>query len=181
MLKKLLCSIVILYTSIVVSGCATSAETSGMVAQSISVEQPKSPRLLHNISVISVSGGSETNPLWMSKVNNSNFQQALEVSLRNSRLYHELENSPYGLRVELVKLDQPLFGIDMTVTSQVRYTLYDQKTNRVVYTQLITSEFTATFSDTILGVKRERLASEGAAKANIQQLIQALYKVSLSH
>jgi len=72
---------------VVLSGCATPARIDQMAAKridtsKIAAEMP----LKNNLSLKSVSGGESTNPLWVSKVGDDDFRQALEQSLKTVML-----------------------------------------------------------------------------------------------
>src|SRR5258708_110032 len=67
---------------LLVSGCATGARTGAMtVPVTLQTIIAASSPLHSAIRVGTISGGSETNPLWMSNVSDDNFRQALEQSL----------------------------------------------------------------------------------------------------
>lgn len=91
----------------------------------------------------------------------------------------------YKLVVHLEKLDQPAFGLDMTVTATVNYTLEQRKTGRIILARTITTPHTATFSDAAIGTERIRLANEGTIRKNISAIITELLaldkgKISIS-
>ena len=161
---------------ITLGGCATNANSRNMVYQPVAVAKPKNPALVNNITVMNVTGGEETNPLWLSKIDNSNFKMALEQSLQQSNLYNQTGNARYHLNATLIKLHQPFMGLNMTVSSEVKYNVEDQKTHREIYNKDILATYTAEVSDSLIGVERLKLATEGAAKANIQKFIEDLLR-----
>jgi hypothetical protein len=120
-----------------------------------------------------VAGGERTNPLWTSQVDNAPFAAALEESLRTAGLLAERDGARYELKAILVKLDQPLLGLNMTVKSEIRYVLTD-RAGAVVLDEVIAASHTATMGEAFAGVKRLRLANEGSARKNIAELIQRL-------
>ena len=64
------------------AGCATPAAVSNM---SVYTTQRTAPAALKNaIAVADVTGGRETNPLWVSQVGSDAFPRALEDSLANA-------------------------------------------------------------------------------------------------
>lgn len=85
----------------------------------------------------------------------------------------------FVLNVNLIKLKQPLLGLKYKVIAEINYKLQDVKLKKLVFNKTITSSYTATLSDSPIGIKRMRLANEGAARANIEQLIKDLYAVKL--
>lgn len=180
MLRKLFYSLVITSLTLSLGACATSAQTQDMVYSHASSAKPKNSTLLHNVAIADVTGGEATNPMWKSKISNENFNSALQQSLQQSKLYHDLKGSRYNLSVTLMELSQPSMGFDFTVRCQVRYQLLDTKTNKYIFRKDVSSFYTADMSSSLVGATRLRLATEGAAKANIQQLIDGLYKIPAS-
>src|SRR5271154_2450279 len=67
--------------------CATSADPGAMtVAAPQAATAPFPTPLLHAMCVRDVTGGEETNPLWVSKVDNNGFKAALSSSLDGAGL-----------------------------------------------------------------------------------------------
>lgn len=179
MLKKNV-FLLMLLALVSLAGCATNAGVSQMTADAEGLPaKPKNSQFVHNIGVQQVSGGHETNPLWTSQINNENFKQALKISLINANLYNKFsgENSKYMLNAQLIKLEQPLIGLDFTVNCEVHYDLKDVKTNKVIFNKNIASSYTATVSDAFVAGERLKLANEGAARTNIKKLIEDLYQL----
>ena len=107
--------------------------------------------------------------------------KAIDASLAESNLRQkEAGLGRFILTAHLVQLDEPSFGLNMTVTATVRYTLKERGTERVVLDKTITTPYTAEFSTTLRGAERKKLAAEGAFRANIAQLMDALAKLSPS-
>ena len=80
---KLIKSIMFVVTMFVFAGlvgCATPANYQNMIVRENS-EVKKNPKLKNSIIVENIAGGKKTNPLWLSKVDNQTFKQALEGSL----------------------------------------------------------------------------------------------------
>ena len=127
-------------------------------------------KLHQAISLNTVQGGAETNPLWMSQVSAADFQKALELSLQEAG-YLSKDNNAYSLTVNLKGLKQPFVGFDMTVTSSVNYSLEDLQKNKNVLNEDLNAEFTATVSDASAGIKRLRMANEGSIKENIKHKV----------
>jgi len=157
------------------TGCASGAKTESMtVFADVSVVNAKTP-LKNNVAVKDVTGGQETNPAWKSNIGSSEFEQALEGSLKSAGLLAAGKQAgSHFLTVHLQKVDQPFIGIDMTVTATVEYVLTERSTGKNVLTKTIALPFTAKFSDAFAGFERLRLANEGAAKINIKTIIDEL-------
>jgi hypothetical protein len=76
-------------------------------------------------------------------------------------------------------VDQPLLGFSMTVKMEVSYALVDTQSGKTLWSKSIESEYTAKASEAFAGVKRLRLANEGAARENIQQAITVMGTLTL--
>ncbi|RZU45085.1 hypothetical protein EV700_1897 [Fluviicoccus keumensis] len=148
-------------------GCATPASIQGMTAPRASTSQSD---LANSISVTEVSGGKKTNPLWTSQISSTDFDAALKASLKSAGLL-STDKGRYTLSATLVALEQPAFGLDMTVTSHVMYTLTDTVTGRKLLEETIVAPHTATVGEAFVAVKRLRLANEGSVRQNIDKLI----------
>jgi len=59
-------------------GCATPATQQAMTIGLADVPAKLNPSLKNNFTVVGVSGGKETSPLWTSQVDNAGFKNALE-------------------------------------------------------------------------------------------------------
>lgn len=127
--------------------------------------------------VSQVEGGSETNPLWMSSVSSADFQSALESSLRSLGL---LSDDPSHARVEITadlqKLQRPLVGIDLSVTSTVHYSARRTVDQKIIFDDTVAATGTAKFGDALYAVRRLQLANEAAMKENIEAFIERLRK-----
>lgn len=164
-------------------GCASPARIEQMQAGPSPASRgalANSP-MRDNIAIKDVTGGKETNPMWVSNVGSSEFERALEGSLRVSGLLStNRQAGKYQLTAHLLKLDQPMFGAGMTVTASVEYLLVERATGRQVFSRTLTRPYTAAFGDALLGSERLRLANEGAIRANISALIDELTGLKIS-
>ena len=153
-------------------GCAAPARIDQMTAVP-SAQLPTTSPLYQSVSVNNISGGSSTNPMLKSNVGNLEFQSALQNSLRAAGM---LANSSgrYRLDAMINKLDQPLIGFDMSVTSTVNYTLTDTTNSNKAFDQTINETYTATVSDALAGVERLQLANEGSIKKHIGSFLDRL-------
>ena len=168
---------------LVLGGCAGPARvdqmqtTSSMAARTAAANSP----MKEAISVKDVTGGKETNPLWISNVSSADFSRALEASLKDAGLLSaNNQGSKYLLVAHLQKLDQPFAGASMTVTATVQYTLIDRVTNKDVFSRTVSLPYTAAWNAAFAGAERLRLANEGAIRVNIQDLIDALVAAKIS-
>ena len=167
--------LLLLTTCLYLFGCASGAKQENIVYRGMVSPQPAA--LKDNIAIDSVTGGQKTNPAWTSEISNESFSSALRQSLAYQNLLGD--NGRYRLKVELLAVDQPLFGFNFTVKTRIRYTLVDQQSQQTVMAETINASHTATTGDAFVAVTRLRLANEGAAKKNIQDLMQRLSELKL--
>ena len=158
-----------------VAGCATPSAPGAMTARDVQAANPVSD----SVSVF-VTGGKETNPMFISQISSADFREALKQSLLKSGLAKAVpdKDGHYRLDAFIGALDQPLIGGEFTVKMEVSYTLTDVTAKKVVWQKSISSAHTATFSDSVLGVERLRLANEGAARRNIEAAVTEMAKLA---
>lgn len=169
-MKKLIVAL----CALTVCACASASDPSLMAAEVTETTTLSANSVMRdNVSVGTVSGGRETNPLWTSQVSDDAFAEALRQSFAAHAML-ATEQGDFRLDAELVELSQPLAGFDMTVHAQVQYTLTNVQTGAVVFDQRIAESHTATVGDAFMGVERLRLANEGSIKTNIATLIERL-------
>lgn len=160
-----------------VVGCLLlSACASNTSPQAMTVAAPgpaaANPKLAGAVTVGTVSGGQDTNPMWTSQVDDASFRQALTESLRNAGyLAAAPAAAPYTLDAALVRLDQPFFGFEFDVTSSVTYTLRGEGAGR---SWPVTAVGTGYMSDSVAAVARLKFANERSIQANIARLLDEL-------
>lgn len=155
------------------SACASGAKPEAMVVQATDQGPPTNPALLGAMTVGTVTGGSETNPMWTSQVDDASFRQALEDSLRNrGYLAPTPTQARYTVDARMVSLDQPFFGLEFTVTSSVDYAVGGANGGKRSIP--VTANGTASFSDAPLAVERLRLANEKSIQENIRAFLAQL-------
>lgn len=166
----------LIVAALALGGCATPANVANMTSMASASEVAGNQSAVKEQVVLSnVIGGEETNPLWTSEIDNESYAKAVRDSLRLAGLGAPLDGTgEYQLDVHLVSVDQPMFGISMTVTVVAEYKLYRTSDRALVWSDKYTTPFTAEFKDAALGMERLRLANEGSARANIKKLIDAL-------
>lgn len=158
-------------------GCATATQPAAMTAPTLTVEHHSPGSVL-----VSVSGGSETSAMGASQISNADFAAAIRQSITDSKLFATLADAlpaDYRLDVMIVHMQQPMIGFASTVTLECSWRLTHLPDSKVVWEKSVTSTFTAHMSDAMVGVTRLRLATEGAARANITDALQQLGRVTL--
>lgn len=159
------------------AGCASAAKPEAMIAQ-IHLPVHKSPS---NI-VVAVIGGRETQATGASQISDEDFSHALRQSIEQSGLFAQALNegsSKYLLQAFIVKINQPMIGLSMTVSMEVDYALARTEPKQVLWQKAVSSTYTAPLSEAFVGVTRLRLANEGAARENIEQAIQEMSQLQL--
>jgi hypothetical protein len=158
--------------------CASAADPGAMTlstptALASAAAPPFPANLQHAMCVRSVTGGEETNPMWVSKVDDNGFKSAFTGSLDNAGLTAQSAGCSYQIDVNLLGLSQPSMGLDMTVTSHVNYKVYDAS-GQPYLLATIDAPYTATMSDAFMGVERLKLANEGSIRTSIQMFFDKL-------
>ena len=171
--------IAVIASASLLGGCASGARIENMEVAGQPAQRIAPTPLRKQLAVRDISGGNETSPLWKSNVGNSEFRGALTNSLRATGLLAEGAPPRFALDAQLNALEQPMFGLDMTVTANVTYTLANQANGKTLWQQTLVTPYTARFSDAFAGYERLRLANEGAIRANIGQLTDALMKLGI--
>lgn len=115
------------------SGCAQKALMQNMTVKHLD-KQTLDSNYQNAISIQSTSGGTETNPMMASQIDNDEFKKAVVASLINAGLYSK--DGKYKLKIEILEIDQPSFGFDMTVTMTVKYTLLNYEDKSIVFKKL---------------------------------------------
>lgn len=155
------------------AACAQPARVSQMAVQNVLAPVVASnPDMLGSMSVAEVTGGSATNPIWLSKVDNPQFKEALESSLEfNGLLARSAGQSRFQVTATLLELQQPLIGFSLTVTPRVAYRVVETNGGREVMNEELVTPYTADFSSSLIAVERLRLANEGAIRESIKRFL----------
>lgn len=157
------------------AACASAARGDQMVATSITAAQPGDPGY-KAFRVAKVQGGKDTNPLLASQVANTDFNTALESSLKAANyLADDPASAKDEITANLMDLKQPLAGLDLSVTSKVRYTATKVDDGAVIYDDTVAATGVGKLGDAIIAVERLRLANEAAIKANIESFLERLH------
>jgi hypothetical protein len=151
------------------AACATPSRPEAMIL-------PATPGLsasagdlgYRSVTSVIVSGGSETNPLWTAQVSNEDLKTALEGSLAAAG-YMGADGAPMVVTANMIELNQPMMGLDMSVTSRIQYSVTSG--GRVVFNETVAATGTATMGEAFAGVERLRLANEKSIRENIKQFI----------
>ena len=152
------------------AACAAPADPARMAVTPV-VDAAAFPARLHNATCVrSVTGGEDTNPLWISKVGDAEFREALTASLRNSELLASSGACPFPIDANLLGLAQPAMGFDLTVTAHINYKLYNPGGQGILL-ETVSTPYTAHFSEAAIAVIRLQRANEGAIRASIGEFL----------
>jgi len=174
MLKYLFCAVALVS---MLSACATPSRPIAMTASEVAVASKSSDTVS-----ITVTGGRDTSPTYVSQISDADFREALKQSILKSALFSQVVDGRagrYRLDAYIGALTQPLMGMSLTVDMEVSYTLVDSVTGNALWQQHIATSHTATGSDSIIAATRLRLANEAAARKNIEAAIAAMGKLGL--
>lgn len=158
------------------AACATPSNPANMTlpATPALAASPSHPAY-HAVTSVTVTGGKETNPLWTAQVSSEAFKTALEDSLELAG-YTGAQGRPVAVSATLVNLHQPLAGFDMSVTSQVRYTVTQE--GRLVFDETVSATGTARMGEAFVGVERLRIANEKSIRENIAEFLKRFGRTS---
>ena len=166
---------IVLAVAMLASGCA-SRSANMATGPTVSKELAKNTAFTQNMRIAKVSGGKKTNPLWISQVSNSAFEEALLTSLEANDLSAKPSHDPrFEIYATLSELDQPLIGFSLTVKSTVNYEVIDSNTRKPWFNEEIQASYTAPAFSAFIYNERIRLANEGAIKENIRTFIEKLF------
>jgi hypothetical protein len=158
------------------AGCATYKPISlDKVPDLSGIDTARGPAPAYRdaITVAPVSGGKDGSIFSIPHPSNAEFQQSLVRTLTNAKLA-SASNGRFRLEATL-KLDQPLFSMNTTVTASIAYRLTEVATGAVVYDQTLVTQGTVSYFDMNDGPERMRYANWRAVAANLRQLVQELY------
>jgi hypothetical protein len=122
---------------------------------------------------IQVSGGHETFPLGRSQISNGDFTRALAAAIEESGLLYVVVDraGDYHIEVQIEELRQPHFAWTMQVQLVTSWRLRRSGEPRPLWRDVIATDYAAPFPVEFFGIKRLRLANEGAARGNIAAAI----------
>lgn len=163
--------------ALVSTGCPATLKPEAMTPQvSVSVHRNASD------VAIAVFGATDLSAMKPIHITDEDFAEALGSSIENSGLFRKaLRDTPgtYQLQATFVQLDEQIFGIAMTASLEVSYALAQTSPKRILWEKKISSSHTASMSDSVISITRLQLATEGAARKNIEQAIQEIAQLHL--
>lgn len=122
---------------------------------------------------------SKTKPV---QVTDDAFAQALAASLEQSGIFRRVlrdASGHYQLHATVQGLEEDIFGLDMTASTEVSYVLARMSPKGNVWEKKIRTSHTAGMNDSVISITRVRLATEGAFRKNIEQALQDISALKL--
>ena len=160
-----MCAAPLLAALLLLGGCASPPTQEAMVPTNmvITKKHPETVRL-------DVAGGA--GDAAGLAVSNAALEAALSQAIKESKLFSQVvkgTGGDYLLTANVFSVNQPMFGMAMTVKMEVGWTLTRASDGKTVWQEAIRSEHTSTPGEAFAGVTRVRLATEGAVKNNIAE------------
>lgn len=145
-------------------GCATGAKPDAMAAALVDPPERPAPTV-----TLRVCGGRSTFPLGSSKISNAAFREAVARSLLEAGLLVPVEDQigDYHLDVCIEGLQQPNWAFPMGVGLVTDWRLTPRGAGSPLWAETLSLRHTVPFEAEFFGIKRLRLATEGAARDSI--------------
>lgn len=159
------------------SGCPSIVKTEGMTAQVTGVHHQGTADVL-----VTVFGAAEHSDRKAVQFTNERFAQALATSLERSGLFRKaFLDTPgqYQVQANVTDVQEEVLGINLTASMTVSYVLARMSPKALVWEKTITSSHTAGVGDSVISITRLQMATEGAARKNIEEAIHELASVKL--
>lgn len=181
MARTALVCMVLFAASLSLGACGSPAVRSDRMAPSPTPEMEfaADSAVRNAIGLTDVSGGEA--PTEDSNVGDNELRQAVQSALERYGLFQsDSPKARFRLTVVLVRLSHPGADLDLTVNSQVRYTLTRADTGAVLFNDVVKASYTATIGEEFIAFLRLRLAKEGSIRANIAAFLGRLKSVPTS-
>jgi len=123
-----------------------------------------------------VTGGAPGDPRWLSELKAKDVEAVLTAALERNGLAAPPGACLYRIDAELLGMTRPPFGLDMEATAQIAWTVAAPGAKPQLRLQEPAS-YTATLSDSAIGVVRLGRAGQGAVRVSILQLLERLRAV----
>lgn len=125
--------------------------------------------------------GNRGTTLYSGTITHDEFKKAILKSLESAKLFKGLEpnsSADYLIKVRLIHAGSHP-GFNMTAWVNAQWSLINQNTKAEVWTKLIKGKGHATAGEAFNGAKRQYMALERGAKANIDHALKELAKLDL--
>ncbi len=164
-------------SAVLITGCATSAQRTAMVPTTVTVQNR------HTASVVVRVTRTRKGDFGEITISPDDFQSALCEALAKAVVFNSVNKSDpaeYLLEVDIIRADQPPFGLNMKASLSAEWKLTRLSDHHVVLRDVVTGSHTATMGDAFVGAVRVRLATEGAVRETIKEGIERLSRLDLA-
>ena len=163
---------------LVCSGCPASIKSEAMI--------PLAPISVHKSTSdvgIAVLGATDISAPKPVRISDEDFAQSLRESFEKSGLFRKSvtgAQAAYQLQAVFVQLDYALPGLEVQASMEVNYTLASTAQKKVLWERGVFTTHAVGYGESLIPMTRLQLATEGAARRNIEQAIQEISKLQLA-
>lgn len=166
--------------SLGVCACAPPARSDHMAPVPTGETQFAADSPLRDAIELEDVGGGEP-AMEDTSIGDDQLRQAVQSALlQYGLLQSDQGKAHFRLNVTMIRLSPPGAGIDLTVNCQVRYNLARADTGAVLFNDVVKASYTAKLGDEFVALLRQRLAKEGAVRANIAAFLERLKSLPVS-
>lgn len=166
--------------SLGVCACAPPARSDHMAPVPTGETQFAADSPLRDAIELEDVGGGEP-AMEDTSIGDDQLRQAVQGALlQYGLLQSDQGKAHFRLNVTMIRLSPPGAGIDLTVNCQVRYNLARADTGAVLFNDVVKASYTAKLGDELVALLRQRLAKEGAVRANIAAFLERLKSLPVS-
>ena len=170
-------SMIFVMMAITLMGCASlHARREAMAVDSLEIIRKHA----YSVNVTVVEGENASFPKV--PLTGREFKEALKTSIVASKVFSEVVddiNANYFLKVHIFNVSDPPPGGNMHVTVVTNWKLTLPSSETAIWQEVISSSYTSPDFAAFSGMKRIRIALEGAARENIKKGVEKLSKLKL--
>ncbi len=107
---------------------------------------------------------------------NASIQTAVELAIAKSQLFPSASPSGYTLRLDVLAIENPALGLDLTSKVRIAWLLRKKGNPDSIWQEQISSEAKAGLGENLIAAQRMAMANERAIAANIELGLVALSK-----
>lgn len=163
-------------------GCAPTADWPKAHPDAMMVQKSRPIHMSRSRVIVTALGGQLPDSVLEPRITSEDFSQALRQSIEHSGLFAQAKKdgqASYALHASIAKVDHQRFASEATVSLEVNYTLTRTQPEEVVWEKVMTSTYTVQRYEAFGAVSHVHLATEGAARTNIEQVIQEISLLQL--
>lgn len=173
----------VLIVAVGCAGSAPAADWSKAHPDAMMVQKSRPVHMSGASVVVTVLQGYTTPPRTsLPPVTSEDFSQALRQSFVHSGLFAQAKRgglADYELQVSIAKVDYELLASETTVSIEVSYVLARMQPKQVVWEKVVASIYTAQLYGASGGAMHGHLATEGAARENIEEAMHLISQLQL--